>query len=118
MTLDTNAILRYLLNDIPEQAEKNAQLIENGSKSYPEIIAEVVYVLVKLYSVPREKISEIVAPITYEIEFDNADVVRDALSNYSRTKFDFVDCLLIARNQILGEEIFTFDKKLANRLKK
>ncbi|MBQ9206447.1 MAG: PIN domain-containing protein [Treponema sp.] len=118
MTLDTNAILRYLLNDIPEQAEKTAQLIENGSKSYPEIIAEVVYVLVKLYSVPREKISEIVAPITYEIEFDNADVVRDALSNYSRTKFDFVDCLLIARNQILGEEIFTFDKKLANRLKK
>ena len=111
MTLDTNAILRYLL-------EKTAQLIENGSKSYPEIIAEVVYVLVKLYSVPREKISEIVAPITYEIEFDNADVVRDALSNYSQTKFDFVDCLLIARNQILGEEIFTFDKKLANRLKK
>ena len=117
MTLDTNAILRYLLNDIPEQAEKTTQQIKIGAKSYLEIIAEVVYVLVKLYSVPREKISEIVSPITNEIEFDNADIVRNALCNYSQTKFDFVDCLLIARNQILSEEIFTFDKKLTNRLK-
>ena len=71
--VDTNVLLRYLLNDIQEQADKAAELIENGAKSYPEIIAEVV--------------------------------------------FDFVDCLLIARKQILNEEIFTFDKKLANRLK-
>lgn len=56
--IDTNVILRYLLNDVPDQAEKVAQIIENGVKSYPEIIAEVVYVLVKLYTVPRKKIYE------------------------------------------------------------
>ncbi len=114
--IDTNVILRYLLNDIPEQAETAAQVIGNGAKSYPEIIAEVVYVLVKLYSVPREKIHEIVSPITDEVEFDNTDVVKTALYNYSQTKFDFVDCILLARKQILGEEVFTFDRKLASRL--
>ncbi|MCR5124247.1 MAG: PIN domain-containing protein [Treponema sp.] len=115
--IDTNVILRYLLNDIQEQADKAAAIIEEGAKSYPEIIAEVVYVLVKLYSVPREKINEIVSPITYEVEFDNSDVIRTSLENFSNTKFDFVDCLLLARKKILSEEIFTFDKKLANRLK-
>ena len=115
-TIDTNVILRYLLNDIPEQAEKAAHIIENGAKSYPEIIAEVVYVLVKLYSVPREKIYEIVSPIADEVDFDNADVIKTALENYSKTKLDFVDSLLLARKQILCEDVFTFDKKLANRL--
>jgi len=115
--IDTNVILRYLLNDIPEQADEAAEIIGNGAKSFPEIIAEVVYVLVKLYSVPREKINEIVSPLVDEIEFENADVVKTALYYYSRTKFDFVDSLLIARKQILNEEIFTFDKKLATQLK-
>lgn len=115
--IDTNVILRYLLNDISEQAEKAAKIIDNGAKSYPEIIAEVVYVLVKLYSVPREKIEEIVSPILNEVEFDDTEVIKSALENYSKTKLDFVDCLLLARKQILCEEIFTFDKKLLNRLK-
>ena len=117
IVIDTNVILRYLLNDIPEQADKAAEIIEKGAKSYTEIIAEVVYVLVKLYSVPREKINEIVSPVTYEVEFDNADVIRKALENFSETRFDYVDCLLLARKQILDENIYTFDKKLANRLK-
>ena len=117
ITIDTNVILRYLLNDIPEQADKAAQVIENVAKAYPEIVAEVVYVLVKLYSVPREKISEIVSPIVDEVEFDHVGIVKAALDYYSQTKFDFVDCLMLARNQILDEEVFTFDKKLANRLK-
>ena len=115
--IDTNVILRYLLNDIQEQADKASKIIEEGAKSYPEIIAEVVYVLVKLYSVPREKINEIISPITYEITFENAEIIRSALENFSQTKFDFVDCHLLARKQILNESIFTFDKKLVNSLK-
>ena len=41
--IDTNVILRYLLNDVPEQADEAAKIIGNGAKSFPEIIAEVVY---------------------------------------------------------------------------
>ena len=112
--LDTNAILRYLLNDIPEQASKTEQMIKSGAFTLPEIIAEVVYVLVKVYSVPKIKIREIVAPIFEEIEIQNKDVIIDSLQKYSNTSFDFVDCILISRSMILGDEIFTFDKKLNN----
>ena len=40
IVIDTNVILRYLLNDIPEQADKAAEIIEKGAKSYTEIIAK------------------------------------------------------------------------------
>ncbi len=118
MTLvDTNVILRYLLNDIPEQADEAATIIESGAFTLPEIIAEVIYVLIKLYNIPREEIESIILPIFDEISIENTDVITTAVSLYSETKFDFVDCIIIARKKILGEDVFTFDKKLANRLK-
>ncbi len=118
MTLiDTNVILRYLLNDISEQADKAGEIIDSGAYTLPEIVAEVVYVLTKLYSVPREKISDIVPPIFDEVEIENKDIVLLALKTFSETKFDFVDSLLLARKELKSETIFTFDKKLANRLK-
>lgn len=118
MTLvDANVILRYLLNDIPEQVESASSVIRSGAFTLPEIVAEVVYVLVRLYNVPREEIKEIVSPVFDEIQIDNKDVVVKALATYSETKFDFVDSLLLSRKSLLGDEIFTFDKKLANRLK-
>ena len=118
MTLiDTNVILRYLLNDIADQADKAASVIAAGAFTLPEVIAEVVYVLYRLYSVPREKMYEIVSPILNEVSIENPNIIDEALSVYSKTKFDFVDCIILARKNLLGEDVFTFDKKLANRLK-
>ena len=57
--------------------EKAAQIIDGGAKSFPEVIAKVVYVLVKLCSVPRERINDIVSPITEEIEFENSDIIKN-----------------------------------------
>ena len=118
MTLiDANVILRYLLNDIPEQADKAESVIKRGAFTLPEIIAEVVYVLTKLYKVPRNEIKSIVAPFLDEIEIQNKEVIVNALSIFSETAFDFVDCIIISRKKLLNENVFTFDKKLSARLK-
>ena len=118
MTLiDANVILRYLLNDIPEQADKAESVIKQGAFTLPEIIAEVVYVLTKLYKVPRNEIKSIVAPFLDEIEIQNKEVIVNALSIFSETAFDFVDCIIISRKKLLNENVFTFDKKLSARLK-
>lgn len=34
---------------------------------------------------------------------------------FSKSSLDFVDCILIARHQILGDEVVSFDKKLNKR---
>lgn len=47
--VDANIILRYLLEDIPELAEKAAEILENNEIFIPnEVFAEVVYVLEKV----------------------------------------------------------------------
>jgi len=55
--LDTNIVLRYLLNDSAELSTKATQIIDNDNVSYflcYGVCAEIVYVLQKVYSVERE----------------------------------------------------------------
>lgn len=50
--VDANIILRYLLNDIDDLADKAANIVENNLVFSPnEVIAEIVYVLEKVYKV-------------------------------------------------------------------
>lgn len=37
---------------------------------------------------------------------------------FEESSLDFVDCILIAYNKVENIEIFSFDKKLNNKLKK
>ena len=116
--LDANVILRYLLNDheqMSAQAEKYIQ--EENACMTIEVAAEVVYVLRRVYSVERNKISESVKCILNQISCTEPDVLQEALSIYGETSLDFVDCVLCAYHAIKGYEIRTFDKKLMKRLK-
>ena len=57
--IDANIILRYLLKDSKKLYEQSKNIIEEESIFIPnEITAEVVYVLEKVYEIPREKIKE------------------------------------------------------------
>ena len=116
--LDANVILRYLLNDheqMSAQAEKYIQ--EEDACVTIDVAAEVIYVLAKVYSVERNKISESVKCILNQISCTEPEVLQAALSIYGETSLDFVDCVLCAYHAIKGYEIRTFDKKLMKRLK-
>ncbi|MDR1230687.1 MAG: hypothetical protein LBK61_04720 [Spirochaetaceae bacterium] len=57
--LDTNAVLRFLLNDIEEQAVAVKEKITLTVCLIPtEIIAEVVYVLGGVYGIDRKTIAD------------------------------------------------------------
>ena len=56
--VDANAILRYLLYDNTDMADKVCKLIEKNKIFIRyEVLAEVVYVLNKVYSMPRAEIA-------------------------------------------------------------
>ncbi len=58
--LDTNVILRYLLEDSEKFKEKSKEYIEQNSVYIKnEVLAEVVYVLNKTYKVPKDSIKTI-----------------------------------------------------------
>ena len=114
--IDANAILRYLLNDVETMASESAQVIKNGAFTIPEVLAEVVYVLLKVYHVERQEISKVLIMFLNSIEINRKDIIIKALEIFSDTTLDFVDCILIAYNKIDAVEIFSFDKKLNKKL--
>ena len=110
--IDANVILRHLLCDVEDQSEQARIIIAGGAYTTTEVLAEVVYVLQGVYQVPREKIKTALSALLGEILTDHVDVIIKALTLYSDENLDFVDCVLIARACILGDDVFTFDKKL------
>ena len=110
--VDANVILRHLLRDVEEQAAQARIIIAGGAFTTTEVLAEVVYVLQGVYKVPRGRIAEALTARLGEVLTDHADVMEKALAIYAARSLDFVDCVLIARALILGDDVFTFDKKL------
>ncbi|MDO5338446.1 MAG: PIN domain-containing protein [Eubacteriales bacterium] len=114
--IDANVILRYLLGDHPQMSEEAKKVIEGGAFTLPEVLAEVVYVLNGVYKVECTEIAKTLIDFLDEISIENQETVCEALSLFSETSLDFVDCILIARHRILGDEVVSFDKKLNKKL--
>ena len=114
--IDTNVILRFILNDNNEMTERAAEVIASGAYTRPEVIAEVVYVLKSVYSIPKDKIASIVCGLSNIIQIENSDCVIYAINLFASVSLDFVDCLLIAYHRINHENVFSFDQKLNKHL--
>lgn len=114
--IDTNVILRFILNDNTEMAARAAEVIESGAYTKPEVIAEVVYVLKSVYSTPKDRIRTIICGLSDIIQIENSVCVIYAINLFANTSLDFVDCLLVAYHSLNGESVFTFDKKLNKHL--
>ena len=114
--IDANVIIRCILNDCPEMTAKAVEIIDAGAYTKPEILAEVVYVLQKVYSVQRPEIRNMLNKILEVVSCTEKECVIFAMDLYASVSLDFVDCLLIAYHKVNNENIFSFDKKLNKHL--
>lgn len=121
LIIDANGILRYLLDDNAEMADKVEEIIKSREFFVPnEIFVEVVYVMLKVYKVDRREIRDILLRFIEEneyLEVTDIDMLKKAINSFAEDNIDFVDGLLIGYKQVLGYEILTFDKRLNNLLK-
>lgn len=116
---DANILIRFILKDNKEMAEKATEAITNGDVFVlNEVFAEVVYVLDKVYNTERQVISDYLVKLLEYVMTDESNVLKMAFSCFSETKLDFVDCLLAAYHIVDKKEILTFDKKLNNFIKR
>ena len=118
--LDTNAVLRYILNDISEQHKQVLKLIKASPAAIRlEVLVEVIYVLEKYYKKSRSEIANVVFTLgrTENLLIQYPQIIARVLQFYVEDKLDIVDCILCAFNNIEGHEVFTFDKKLKTLLR-
>lgn len=120
---DTNIIIRYLVGDDPAMYAKAKDFfdkVKNGGARavvLESVIAECVYVLTKIYKVPRERAAGSLMDIMHYrgIANDDRQELIRALSLFSERGLDIVDCILCAKAAYGGEHLLTFDEEL-NRL--
>jgi predicted nucleic-acid-binding protein len=118
--VDTNVILRYLLKDNELLFKKASSLLEKvkgGEETVviPEsVLAECVYVLLRIYKVERQIISEKFQGLfSYKgvVNPDKKEMVY-AITLFGKTQLSIVDCILCARATLNRLELFTFDNEL------
>jgi len=119
--VDANIVLRYMLLDHSELAERAIEIIEKNDIFLPfEVVAEIVYVLEKVYKVGRHEISRSIRELLLQpgIHTYDSEILHQAIEIFSTTRMDFVDTLLCSYSIIRGEELKTFDKEIEKYLSK
>ena len=115
--LDANAILRYILNDNEDMALEVAEVIRSEDIIVTiEVIAEVVYVLKRVYGVDKKAITESILDFISDVNVVGKDILVLGIETYADKNLDFIDCILYAYKCIRGYDVFTFDKKLKKLL--
>jgi predicted nucleic-acid-binding protein len=120
--LDTNVLVRYLVQDDLRQAEKATRIIEREcSVESPGwidqiVLCELVWVLESAYGYSRTLIAEVLQKIlsSAELRIESPDQVRGAVRAFAAGTADFADFLIGIRNREQGcAATVTFDKKAA-----
>ena len=121
IALDTNVLVRYLVRDIPDQAEAAQGLLEGLTSEDPgfigrEVTIETVWVLERSYRFSREEIADILEELTavHSLIFEARDEVAQAASGFRRGGPDFADLMILAAAGRVGAlPLYTFDQALA-----
>jgi predicted nucleic-acid-binding protein len=117
--LDTNVILRFLLDDHPQLSTKAKKFMEDISDGTVRaeindaVFAECVYVLDKFYAIPRNEIADALIGVLGlpGISNSNKSEMLHALIKYKSTGCDIIDCLLAAHSAP-HRPVVSFDKDI------
>jgi len=119
--LDTNVLVRYVVQDDPKQSLQATHLIESLTADAPGYVSvisvvELVWVLTGCYTSTRNEICEVLETLlrTKEIVVAHADTVWKALRGFKDGKADFADCLIErSANEAGCSHTATFDRDAA-----
>jgi len=115
--VDTNLIVRYLVQDHEKHAKAAGKLFEACDRGdvvivvLPAVLAECVFVLESFYEHPRGDIASALGRLISSpgVEIDTA-IHLDALDRYRKTKVHFVDCLIAATAATENMPVASFDQ--------
>ncbi|MDD2762754.1 MAG: PIN domain-containing protein [Opitutaceae bacterium] len=118
--LDANVVLRFLRDDDPQQSPASARLFAAARAGRmqlllsPVTVAEVFYVLVKVYRLSRSDAAGKLLPLIHGdvVEVEHRPRLADALQRVAKANVDFGDGYLAAAAAERSTRIASFDDDL------
>ena len=123
--IDTNLLLRYLRNDLPEQADAVEAFLKRAAAGNVSlatnvmVIAELVWTCESFYKLSKQEIRDKVLMIlnTPGFQVENHDLLLQATLLYADQNIDFIDAYngCWAKDQKIPL-VFTFDQRHYKRI--
>jgi predicted nucleic acid-binding protein len=121
--VDTNLIVRYLVQDHEKHARAAGRLFDACDRGdvvvvvLPVVLAECVFVLESFYGHPRADIASALGRLISSpgVEISEVTIHLDALNRYKETKAHFVDCLIAATAVANNLTVASFDQDFRRR---
>jgi len=121
IALDTNVLVRFLVEDDARQTAEAAALIKrvvdaDGTLFVSDIVlCETVWVLAGSYRIPRAEIASALRELlrARHLTFQAPDQIARALDAFARARGDFADYLIREHARAAGcDSVATFDRAL------
>lgn len=118
--LDTSIIVRYITADVPELADRAADIIEATGPLYvtPVVLVEAAFVLTRNYEMPREEVVDTLIELIRRdnvqvIDLEKEMVVEALLHCRPSGRVSFADAMIwaAARSSDETRTIYTFDRR-------
>lgn len=121
IALDTNVLVRFLVQDDPLQAQLATKVIDQLTDDTQgfvsrEVLIELVWVLERAYRLCRTEIAVALDGLlsATELDIEGSEEVAPALELYRNDGFGFADLMIAAAARRAGaNELVTFDRKAA-----
>ncbi len=118
ISLDTNVVLRFLLDDVPEQTQKAKNAISKNKVYVTDVVVvEIIYVLERVMLLPRKDIAKLVtAFLGFSNVVHNPHFLVESIELYERyPSLSIVDCYAAEEAKAYKNKLVTFDKRLSTQ---
>lgn len=113
--LDTNLIIRFLVNDNPQKVSRVEKLLidkNNTNILLDTIVAEIIWVLSSYYSLKKSEVIEKIRALIHVDTIDcNAVLINKALSVWEENNISYIDSYLVAVANLGNITLFSYDDK-------
>lgn len=114
--LDTNLIIRFLVNDDVQKVKKTENLLldkNNTNILLDTIVAEIIWVLSSYYSLKKSEVIEKIRALIHVDTIEcNAVLLNKALTFWAENNISYIDSYLVAVAYLGNITLFSYDYKL------
>ncbi len=117
--IDTNVLVRLLVQDDAEQSERAQRAVTRAEDAgeairiHDVVLAETLWTLARRYKSTRAQLAQTTRALldAAAFDFERRAEVEHALALFEQSAADFSDCLIFARNAAAGcRATLTFDR--------